>query len=298
MKGLIVTADDFGAALEVNQAVEEAHQAGILTAASLMVSGVAAADAVERARRLPKLKVGLHVVLVEGRPVLPADQVPDLIDETGCFRTNMVRAGIDMFFRPSVRRQLAAEITAQFTLFQKTGLPLDHVNAHKHFHLHPTIAGLIIEIGRNFGMTAARVPSEPEIVLRQIEGGRRNSASLLAPWAALLRRKFASAGLLTPAQVFGLTWSGAMTGTRLAGILDHLPDGLTEIYLHPATSNNFFGSAPGYRYVDELGALTAPNVLAAAQRSGAKRGGFSDFQDHSIQGRGVQSHGIQTEARL
>ena len=69
MRYLIVTADDFGAALAVNEAVEIAHTQGILTAASLMVGGEAADDAVERARRLPGLGVGLHVVLADGRPV-------------------------------------------------------------------------------------------------------------------------------------------------------------------------------------------------------------------------------------
>jgi predicted glycoside hydrolase/deacetylase ChbG (UPF0249 family) len=53
MRRLIVVADDFGAAVEVNEAVEEAHRDGILTAASLMVSGPAAADAIARARRMP-----------------------------------------------------------------------------------------------------------------------------------------------------------------------------------------------------------------------------------------------------
>src|SRR5258706_7707772 len=103
MKTLIVTADDFGAAIEVNEAVEKAHREGILTAASLMVTGDGAGDAVERARRLPTLGVGLHLVLVEGRPALPPEQVPGLIDATGHFRTDMVRAGIDMTFRPAVR---------------------------------------------------------------------------------------------------------------------------------------------------------------------------------------------------
>ena len=56
VKRLIVTADDFGAAREVNEAVETAHRAGILTAASLMVAAPAAADAVARARRMPSLR--------------------------------------------------------------------------------------------------------------------------------------------------------------------------------------------------------------------------------------------------
>ena len=63
-KGLIVTADDFGLAEPVNEAVEIAHTRGILTCASLMVSGRAVADAVKRARKLPDLKVGLHVVQI------------------------------------------------------------------------------------------------------------------------------------------------------------------------------------------------------------------------------------------
>ncbi len=278
MKGVIVTADDFGAAPEVNDAIEIAHRDGILTATSLMVSGAAAGDAIARARRLPTLRVGLHVVLVEGRPVLPPSSVPDLVDESGCFRTNMAQAGANMFFRPKVRRQLAAEILAQFEAFKATGLPLDHVNAHKHFHLHPTISSLIVEIGRRFGMAAARVPSEPVAVLHRAEPQMKRGFSFpLGPWMALLRAKYARAGLLVPNQVFGLAWSGAMTEVRVAGILDHLPDGLSEIYLHPATANTFAGAAPGYRYTDEFAALTAPSVLAAARRAGAKFGGFADF---------------------
>ncbi|HKG00213.1 MAG TPA: ChbG/HpnK family deacetylase, partial [Xanthobacteraceae bacterium] len=51
MKQVVITADDFGLAPEVNEAVEIACHDGILTAASLMVSGPAAADAVARAQR-------------------------------------------------------------------------------------------------------------------------------------------------------------------------------------------------------------------------------------------------------
>src|ERR1700722_17766482 len=107
-KNLIVTADDFGAAEAVNDAVEQANEQGILPAASLMVSGAAAADAVRRARAMPSLRVGLHLVLVEGRPVSPAASVPDLVDASGHFRTDMARAGAAMFFLLRVKRQLEA----------------------------------------------------------------------------------------------------------------------------------------------------------------------------------------------
>jgi hopanoid biosynthesis associated protein HpnK len=275
-KGLIVTADDFGLAEPVNQAVEIAHTKGILSCASLMVAGHAVADAVKRARKLPGLRVGLHVVLVEGRPVLPPGVVPDLVTADGRFRTDMARAGAAMFFRPRVRRQLLAEVSAQFEAYAATGLPLDHATAHKHFHLHPTIASAILAVGRRFGLKAARTPTEPRDVLAAAEPGSRfGPAIVTGPWSGLVRRRFQKAGLFTPDRVFGLRWSGAMTAPRLKGLLANLPDGVSEIYLHPATRDDFKDAAPGYRYTDELAALCAPEVLRASE--GVRRGGFSDF---------------------
>jgi chitin disaccharide deacetylase len=273
VKRLIVTADDFGASIAVNDAVEQAHRQGILTCASLMVAGEAAADAAARARTVPTLGVGLHLVLVDGRPVLPIVAVPDLVDQDGRFRNDMVRAGID-FLRPRVRRQLEAEIEAQFAAFAATGLALDHVNAHKHFHLHPTIASLILKIGRRHGMRAARAPIEPRATLRKIEPVDGFDVAL--PWAKLVRRRLRRAGLAVPDQVFGLAWSGALNKDRLCGLLKHLPEGLTEIYAHPATAP-YPGSAPGYAYADELAALTDPLARDLIKRERVALGRFVDF---------------------
>jgi hopanoid biosynthesis associated protein HpnK len=276
---LIVTADDFGAAREVNEAVETAHRTGILTAASLMVSGAAAADAVARARLLPLLRVGLHLVLVEGRPTLPASQVSRLVGADGCFRSDMPALGAAISFNRRARLQLAAEITAQFEAFCATGLALDHCNAHKHFHLHPVIGRLMASIGRRFGVRAVRVPREPLAVLRKIEPSTSRAPSLLiTPFAWLLQRHFRTAGLATADRVFGLRWSGRMTRTRLAGLIRHLPEGLTEFYLHPATGA-YAGSAPGYRYREELEALTAAEIVRACREGTVRLGGFSDFCD-------------------
>jgi hopanoid biosynthesis associated protein HpnK len=277
LKRLIVTADDFGVAREVNDAVEAAHRGGVLTAASLMVAAPAAADAIARARRMPSLRVGLHVVLVEGRPLLPASAVTHLVDGNGLFRSNTAALGTILSFSSQARRQLAAEITAQFAAFRATGLTLDHCNAHKHFHLHPVVAGLIAAIGARFGLRALRIPLEPAHVLRKIERQTPWAPALLtAPFALLLRRRFRAAGLLAPDRIFGLRWSGRMTRERLSGLIRHLPNGLSEIYLHPATGP-FAGSAPGYHYREELDALMAPEVVAASRDSSLRLGGFGDF---------------------
>ena len=277
MKRLIVTADDFGVAREVNDAVEAAHRGGVLTAASLMVAAPAAADAIARARRMPSLRVGLHVVLVEGRPVLPASAVTHLVDGNGAFRSNMAALGTILSCSRQARRQLAAEITAQFEAFRATGLTLDHCNAHKHFHLHPVVGGLIAAIGGRFGLRAVRIPLEPAQVLRKIERQTPWAPALLtAPFALLLRRRSRAAGLLAPDRIFGLRWSGRMTRDRLAGLIRNLPNGLSEIYLHPATGP-FAGAAPGYHYREELDALMAPEIVAASRDSSLRLGGFGDF---------------------
>jgi len=275
-RNLIITADDFGADVAVNQAVEIAHRRGVLTAASLMVGAPAAADAARRARALPALRVGLHLVLVDGRPTLPAARVSRLVDERGNFRNDMAAAGARMYFDPVARRQLEAEIAAQFAAFAATGLALDHVNAHKHFHLHPTIAGLILKIGARHGLDAARAPVEPAAILNAIEPGAGAAISPFRLMAGQLRRRFRAAGWRTPDQVFGLRWSGAMTQARLQGLIQRLPAGLTEIYLHPATGA-YPGSAAGYGYAEELVALLSPRTADAVAAVQARVGGFMDF---------------------
>ncbi len=255
----------------------QAHQHGILTAASLMVAGRAAAEAVDLARSLPGLRVGLHVVVVEGVPVLPPEKVPGLVDKLGRFRTDMARLGLDIAVRPAVRAQLRAEIEAQFSAYRATGLAFDHVNAHKHFHLHPVVASEMIAAGRRFGVRALRVPYEPGAVVAKAEPGARGFPGYVTPWLRGLARRARRAGLRAPDEVFGLAWSGAMSADRLLRLIPHLRDGLTEIYFHPATHDSFADSAPGYRYAGELAALTDPGVIALMRRPGVTLGGFSDF---------------------
>ena len=242
-----------------------------------MVTGAAAADAIARARALPSLKVGLHLVLVEGVPALPPERIPDLVGPDGTFRTDMAGIGFDIAFKPRVRRQLAAEIAAQFAAYLATGLPLDHVNAHKHFHLHPVIGAAAIRIGRDYGARAIRVPTEPVAVVEAIERGAGGlSGRVMAQWTRLLRAQAVRAGLATPDAVFGLCWSGAMTAARVEALLRRLPDGFVEIYFHPATADEFAGHARGYRYADEFIALTDPACIAAAGACGHRLAGYSD----------------------
>jgi hopanoid biosynthesis associated protein HpnK len=277
---LIVTADDFGLHEAVNEAVAKASAAGVLTAASLMVGAPASAAAVRRARELPELRVGLHLVMADGWAVLPRRLIPALVDQDGRFANRLFVDGIRYLTLPKVRRQLEAEIRAQFAAFACTGLLLDHVNAHKHFHLHPTLLNIIVRIGREFDMHAIRVPAEPLWFATRgaITAGAANAA-LLAPWLALMKRRLRSARIAYNDRVFGVSRSGSMDEATLLAILARLPPGVNEIYLHPAmrTPSAITSATLKYRHADELDGLLSARVRNAVAATGAERGGYRDL---------------------
>jgi hopanoid biosynthesis associated protein HpnK len=229
-----------------------------------MVAGPAAADAVRRARAMPSLKVGLHLVVIEGPAVLPRAAIPDLLDAEGQFPSDQLRLGIGYFFRPRIRRQLAAEIRAQFAAFAATGLPLDHANAHKHMHLHPTVGRMMIDIGRAFGLRAVRIPAEPPAMLARCGTRVGLGAHAMYRWTAVLRRQARAAGMETNDHCFGIAWSGHMTAARLRMLCAALPQGRNEIYFHPAASRNALLQRlmPGYEHEAELAALLDRQALA------------------------------------
>ncbi len=230
-----------------------------------MVAGDAAADAVRRARAMPGLRVGLHLVVIEGQACLKPSEIPDLVDERGWFPSDQFRLGVNYFFRPRIRRQLAAEIRAQFAAFAATGLKLDHADAHKHMHLHPTVGRMMIAIGQAFGLRAVRVPAEPPAVMAQCGLAPSLGARALHAGTQVLRRQIRRAGLRSNDQVFGLAWSGHMTEQRLLTLLPHLPPGTSEIYFHPAAGRDgaLDRLMPDYDHVGEMNALLSPAVRAA-----------------------------------
>ena len=257
MRSTTFSADDFGLSEGVNEAVERAHREGVLQTASLMVAGPAAADAVRRARANPGLRVGLHLVVIEGPAICPTALIPDIVDQTGQFPSAQLRLGLRYFFRPRVRRQLQREIRAQFEAFAATGLALDHANAHKHMHLHPTVGSMLIRTGKAYGLKHVRIPAEPPAVLARCGWPVGMGDRVLYYWTSVLRRQARAAGMTTDDQCFGLAWSGHMTLKRVQRLLRHLPEGRSEIYFHPAVRRDAVLDRlmPDYEHEAELQAL-------------------------------------------
>jgi hopanoid biosynthesis associated protein HpnK len=273
---LVVTADDFGASRGVNAAVVRAHRDGILTGASLMVRGEAAADAVRAAREAPGLGVGLHLVLAQGLPAAPAGEVRSLVTRAGRFPENPVLAGFRhawAWCRRRGRAELAREVEAQLAAFAATGLPLGHVDGHLNMHLHPMVLPTLIALAPRYGIRAMRLTRDDlgfALAHDRRHGLRKRTESVIfRALSAYATPRLRAAGILAPARVFGLHATGHVDEAYLLALVPRVRDGVNELYCHPAVGDPVVGQA-GYDHAGELGALTSPRVRAALSAAGVR----------------------------
>jgi chitin disaccharide deacetylase len=258
---LVVTADDFGKSPSINAAVIRAHQEGILTTASLMVNGEAAAEAVELARQNPRLGVGLHLTLVRGRSCLGPHRWGGWVDAQSRFPERPILAGLRYFFLGRWQGRLEEEVAAQFARFQSTGLLLDHVNGHLHFHLHPTVLRILIRRRQEWGVRGLRLTRDPWGINVRLSSGRfvyRLSHFLvfqaLAGWA---EPRLRASQIVHTDRVFGLLQDGRVDAQYTGRLIENLPPGNSELYAHPSLEDGG----------EEFGALSDPRMrLAVEQR--------------------------------
>ena len=273
---LIFNGDDYGGALSINAAVIRAHEGGVLTSASLMVTGDAVADAVRRAQEHPTLAVGLHVVVMGGRslqPVLPAGQVPHLVDAKGHLPRNPFLAGVRYFLNPIVRAELRREISAQFERFRETGLPLAHVDGHYFMHMHPVVSAVLIPLAEQYGAPGIRLARDDlrlSLSLdRQRLAGKITWATLYGLLCRLAERRLRRSPLTVTDRAYGLLQLGRMHEPFVVGLLRGIDPAVrtAELYFHPCTQrvDSPFGPNPG-----DLQALLSPRVRRAVQERGAQ----------------------------
>jgi hopanoid biosynthesis associated protein HpnK len=287
MKELIINADDFGFSSGANRAIIKAWREGVLTSASLMVTGVASAEAVALARENPGLQVGLHLTLVQGEAALAHGGFPSLTDCRGRFSDDPVLAGMRYFFLKSLRKQLKAEIEAQIVRFGETGLPLSHIDGHLNIHMHPTVFDILLALMSKHGIDTFRLSRERLFVDLALAGrravGKAADAFIFGRLAARCRPELDLRRISYATEVKGLLNSGRMTRDYLLKALEHLKDGVTEIYFHPGCYPDELlrKSMPGYRHEEELAALTSREVRDKLRSLGIRlrnyRGDVKEF---------------------
>ncbi|MEH2238519.1 hopanoid biosynthesis-associated protein HpnK [Nostoc sp.] len=269
----IINGDDFGFSSGVNQAIIKAHKQGILTSTSLMVSGDAAQEAIALAHNHPNLAVGLHLVLVCGRAVLPPTQIPHLVSSNGNFPDSPLKTGLRYQFQSAARSELRREIRAQLIKFRDSGLSLSHVDGHLHLHSHPFVLSILVELAQEFNIRVIRLPNEELGMSLKLDRRRLLTKLVWSGVFSLLRRYgetlLTSQNINYANRVYGLLATGSMTEEYLLGLIPQIEADLVEIYFHPAVPapGEPFNGSPGAGTV-ELAALLSEKVRQTLTANG------------------------------
>lgn len=144
MAALIVNADDFGLAPGVNRGIRAARLHGIVRSTSVIVNLPQFAESVRELRAVPDIGIGLHLNLTQGTPVSAARDVPSLVDAQG-----MLQGDHDDIAARWTLDDVRRELGAQVELFRSTGLPLGHLDSHKHIHRHLKVLEVVIDLARS-----------------------------------------------------------------------------------------------------------------------------------------------------
>lgn len=254
MRRLIINADDFGMTPGVNRAIIESHRAGTVTSCTLMANEAAAEEAIALASQVSSLGIGCHVVLVDGRPLSPADHVASLIAS---------RNGNDARFRPGIAQlalaavsgklrspDVLSEASAQIELLQSRGLTLSHVDCHMHSHILPVVSRALLRAAREHGIRAVRNPFEP---MWSVAATHKSSS--LRSWnrsaqVAILRalqpqflRMVEENGMKTTDGTIGIAVTGLLDRYLLRRLVDAMPEGTWELVTHPGYNDRALAEA-------------------------------------------------------
>jgi hopanoid biosynthesis associated protein HpnK len=280
MKQLILNADDFGMTRGVNEGIIRAHREGVLTSTTLMASGAAFEDAVERAKANPALAVGCHIVLVGGYAIAPREEIPSLADEGGRLPETLPGFVARVTSGTVPVEEIEREMCAQIEKIRAAGIELTHLDTHKHTHAHPLVMEALGGAAQATGIKRVRKPIEN---IQDSWGTSRGtgpglSKQLLAAAAvramavrfAAVSRKY---GLHSPDHFLGLATTGYLGPAILRRMIAKVTEGQTEIMLHPGICDMELresGSRLQHQREVELEGLLDAGVRSAIEERGIR----------------------------
>jgi chitin disaccharide deacetylase len=280
MKEVILNADDFGLTLGVNEGIIRAHRDGILSSTTLMANGLEFSDAVARAKSNPKLGVGCHLVLIGGKSVAPAKEIPSLVDANGNFPATLPSFVARVTSGRIRKDDVATELRAQIEKIRAAGIEPTHVDTHKHTHAHPRVLEVVCRVAKECGIKRIRQPIESFRNSWLTTASDRKGTSTQVVAAAAVRSiapKFRSIlkkyGLTTPKHFLGLAMTGQVGPETLTRMIESLEEGTTEIMFHPGVYDDALAKT-GTRLLMqrelELQALTDPGVRDTLDQRGVR----------------------------
>ncbi len=263
-KLLIVNADDFGMSLPVSRGILKAAEYGIVRSTSAMTNGEGFASSMdELAASGVKLDVGFHATLTWGRPISDPAKIPTLVDKEGNFHSRgsfLVRS----FLGSISKKEVFEELRAQCKRLQERVPCISHINGHHHVHTFPYVRWAIERIAREFNIPFVRAPREGRWAPLKWAGMRRLTISLFASSAPLYWRL---RGFKTTDHFGGFSLgAGENIEDRWMKVFERLPDGVSEIMVHPGYSSSENDSYTGRE--KEVEWLADEKLSAAAKKSG------------------------------
>jgi len=268
---VIVNADDLGLHEDINRGIHLAHTDGIVTSASVVACGEAFSDAAMRIRECPRLDVGVHLTLIEERPLCAPNDIPSLLRPDGRFLPSYRSLATRMLTRGIASDEIRRELRAQIERVIALGRQPSHLDGHQHVHLLPSVWRITTELAREYGIKWIRVPYFGSVFA--------NSKSLLDPFFRLglnvLRATRVGVPKITTP---GLHLSGRLDEKELLSIVSGLRPGLSEIVTRPGITTPALASRYRWHYdwSNELQALTAPHIKAALRADGVTLTRFSE----------------------
>lgn len=240
---LIVTADDVGLHPGMTTGAIRAHREGIVTACSVVANGIAFDDAVSRLRDVPTLEVGVHLTLVEERPLTSIRFPKKYTSFVPLYLARVIAlAAIERELRAQIERVLAS------------GLRVTHLNGHQHLHLLPRIFAVVRRLASEYRISYVRIVDD--------HGGAARPLSMRA--LSALGRRARLAGL-TNDRTIGVAIAGHLDD--VTPLLDHV-EGLTELVTHPGLDVTGYGW--GYDWNGETRALCDPRLRDELERRGIR----------------------------
>jgi hopanoid biosynthesis associated protein HpnK len=280
MLKLVVHADDFGLSEPINDGILKAHRNGVLTSASLMANGRGFEHAVSICRQVPTLDVGVHLTLVEERPVLDAPSVTTLVDENGRFHRRATVLAQRYFRRKISIEQVHSELDAQIRKVLSHGIRVTHLDGHQHAHMLPRILRVTVDLARRYGIRFLRFPAE-QVALYML--AKREAFTRLPQLAGLNFLSFLgrNASIRRTDHFVGFFLGGKLNKANLLRVIQHLPRrGTCELMCHPGIDDPQPTHAHwGYRWAEELDALLDREVAEALRRRPVQLTSYRELLD-------------------
>ena len=253
---LIVNADDYGRSPAISAGIRRAHQQGIVTSTTVMINFPGAAEDVRRAvHECPDLGVGVHLCLTAGRPVLPPEEIPSLVDPDGAFPLRSKQlARLGEMAADEIHAELRAQIEATRG---SANVRIDHLDSHHHVtYMHPRLLAVMLELAAAYQLSV-RSPLP--------RGGlpAAKAAGLAPPGVTQEQADQVEAmvsGTPHPAAFSASFFGARATLEQMLQILDDLPAGATEIMCHPGLSETKSASSYNTEREQELEILCHPAV--------------------------------------